>query len=102
MTLEEEVLAIEKEAAATVASARMEAKSLLSAVDRKREQIAKEAAARLEAEKAGLAEEYGITLKKRLAEIERERQERMRALEDSAARKSGECVKATMKDLLGA
>ena len=102
MTLEEEILAMESEAAATVASARVEAKNLLSAVDRKREQLAKEVAARLEVEKAGIAEEYGIKLKKRLAEIEMEKGERMLALEESAARKSGDCVKAIMKDLPGA
>lgn len=101
MTLEEEILGLENEAAATVASARMEAKTLLAAVDRKKEQIAKEVAARLEAEKAVIAEEYGMKLKKRLAEIEREKQERMRALEESAARKSAVCVKAILGDLLG-
>jgi hypothetical protein len=101
MTLEEEILAIEKDAAATVASAMTEAKNLLASVGRERQRIAGEFAARLEQDKARAAGECRTKLTDALAEIERKKQEGIGAIEESAARKSGDCVKAIMKDLLG-
>jgi hypothetical protein len=101
MTLEEEILAMENEAAATVASTRAEAKILLSSVDRKKEQIAEEIAARLEREKAEIAEGCRMKLKSKLAEIEKEKQEKIRTIEKSAGRKSRDCAGAILKKLLG-
>ncbi|MEJ2746017.1 MAG: hypothetical protein P8123_10100 [bacterium] len=101
MTLEEEVLAIEKEAAATVASARAEAKILLASVEQEKQRIADEFATRLEGEKARTAEQCKTKLADALAEIEKEKQDGIKAIEGSAAKKSGDCVDAIMKDLLG-
>jgi hypothetical protein len=101
MTLEEEVLAIEKEAAATVASAMTEARSLLASVEKEKQRIADEFAARLEQEKAKAVGECQTKLSDKLADIEKEKQDGIKAIEGSAAKKSGDCVDAIMKDLLG-
>jgi hypothetical protein len=101
MTLEEELLAIERDAAATVASARSEAKSLLASVEKEKQRIADEFAARLEQDKARAAEACQTKLTEALAEIEKEKQKGIKAIEESAVRKSGDCVKAILRDLLG-
>ena len=101
MTLEEEVVAIEKDAAATVASARAEAKNLLASVEKEKQRIAAEFAARFEQDKARTAESCKTKLAEALTEIEKEKRAGIGAIEASAARKSGDCIKAILRDLLG-
>jgi len=101
MALEEELLAIERDAAATVASARAEARSLLASVEKEKQRIADEFAAQLEQDKARAAESCKTKLTGALADIEKEKQTGIKAIEESSARKSGDCVKAILKDLVG-
>lgn len=72
MNLEDEILAVEEEAAKAVAAAHAEAKKVLGAAQERKRRIREEVSVRVEAGKARLAREQAASLRDSLAGIARE------------------------------
>jgi len=100
MNLEEEIFSIEEGASAVVAAARLEAKKLMGTLESKRKQVAEERAARTEAEKLRLKEQYAEKLREKLSEIRREQSQGMEAIEKTQKEKAEGCVRAITEKLL--
>jgi len=100
MSLEEEILALEQETAAIVASARAEAKNVLSALDRRKEHIAKEIAERASQEKKRLEEEHAARVREKVAEIEREKRRSLAAIERAGSEKAQHYVRSILAKLI--
>jgi actin-like ATPase involved in cell morphogenesis len=101
MSLEEEILSIEQEAAAIVASARAEAKSLLGTIEGRKAHVAKEISQRIEKEKKRLEEKSAVRLRESLAGVERDMRIGVEAVEKAGREKAAGCVRAILENLLG-
>lgn len=97
MNLEQEIIAIEESAEATVSAARAEAKKLMGTLDERRRAIREEAAARVEAEKGRLAREHAAALKISLDEIARGRA----GGEAAVGKVRGERIDACAREIVG-
>ena len=100
MNLEDEILGVEEEAAKIVAAAQAEAKEILGGAEEGRKRIREEAARRVREEKERLARAHEASLAESVAQVARERDRNVAAVEAVRAARAGGCVRGIVEMLL--